>query len=147
MTRDQIADEALNLVGTPFLHQGRTADGVDCVGFLAVILDRLGYPYTDVEGYRRTPSADVIRETMLTNFDEIVINDIGVGDILLMRIGGRKPKHAGVLVSEERDIPRGIEPQVAHAKGIGAKGQVVLEPFSMLINSVVTGFRLRGLED
>lgn len=149
ITRKQVADEAMKLLGVPFLHQGRDASiGVDCVGVPVVVARNLGYEnIVDVEGYRRVPSAEVIRETLRANCDEITVSEVGVGDIFLMRIGGRKPRHAAIVVSNETDIARGIEPMLLHAKGMGAKGKVVLEPVRQWIMHCVCGFRLRGLVD
>jgi len=147
VTRQQIVDEAMKLRGVKFRHQGRSAvTGVDCVGMLHVILTALDYPaIVDVEGYRKSPSATVIYETMCANFDEIPIDEVGLGDIYLMRIGGRKAKHASILVNDVRDVPRGIEPQIIHAHGMGTKGAVVLDALVNWWPQCVTGFRLRGL--
>jgi hypothetical protein len=146
MTRQQIADAARSMVGIRFLHQGRTRQGVDCVGLLAVILNDLSYPVVDVEGYRSSPPASVIYQTLCANFDEIPMSEVGLGDIFLMRIGGRKPKHASILVSTETDYPRGIVPEIVHAYAIGSRGKVVKEPLVQWLPQCVLGFRLRGLE-
>lgn len=149
VTRRRIVNAALSLRGTRFRHQGRSAEtGVDCVGFLYVVLKKLRYPaIVDVEGYRKTPPASIIRETLLQNFDEIPLADVGLGDIFLMRIGGRKPKHASILVSNVTDLEKGMEPQIIHAYGMGDKGSVVVEPLRQWRNKCVTAFRLRGLKD
>jgi hypothetical protein len=146
-TRQQVADKALSLIGTRFLHQGRSRLGVDCVGFLHVILTELGYDgICDVEGYKASPPARVIYETMCLNFDEIPVNEVGVGDIYLMRIGGRKIKHASVLVSDITDLESGIEPEIVHAYAIGTIGKVIKEPLRQWLPACAVGFRLRGLE-
>ncbi len=148
VTRKAISDAAITMAGVRFVHQGRSVDtGVDCMGLLAVVLDRVGYTYVDHEGYRRTPSADFIREMMLFNFDEIPLDDVGVGDIYLMRMGGIKPKHAAIKVTGQTDLIRGVEPQLVHASGLGTTGRVVIEPVRQRLASIVTAFRLRGLVD
>lgn len=146
-TREQIADKARSLIGTRFLHQGRSREGVDCVGLLYVILTEIGYEgIYDVEGYRASPPARVIYETLCQNFDEIPVSEVGVGDIYLMRIGGRKAKHASVLVSDAYDYPNGIEPEIVHAYAIAGQGRVTKEKRDDWLPACVTGFRLRGLE-
>lgn len=146
-TRQQVADVARSMIGVRFRHQGRSREtGVDCVGMLAVMLTELGYPIIDVEGYRRTPAAEVIRATMLKNFDEIPVSEVGLGDIFIMRTGGVKPRHASVLISTETDYEKGIEPQIVHALGLGTKGVVTAEPLRFWIRQCTYGFRLRGLE-
>lgn len=149
VTRKQIVDAALKLRGVRFRHQGRSAaTGVDCVGMLHVVLTEVRYPMiVDVEGYRRSPAARVILETFQANFGEINIRDAGLGDIFLMRIGGRKAKHASILVSNVTDYPAGIEPQIIHAQGSGDHGAVVVEDLENWRPHIAKAFRLRGLVD
>ena len=51
VTRNEIVEQARGYLGTPFRHQGRTAQGLDCVGLLIRVakdldlLDRM-YDYT-----------------------------------------------------------------------------------------------------
>lgn len=132
--------------GIRFLHQGRSREGVDCVGLLYVMLTELEYPaIIDVEAYRRSPPASVIYETMRANFDEIPVNEVGLGDIYLMRIpGGAKVKHASVVVNDKRDIFEGIEPQIVHAYELGTKA-VVVDALETWRPWCVYGFRLKGL--
>lgn len=148
ITRQQIVDAALSLRTTPFRHQGRDAvTGCDCVGLLVLVGQLLDYPHIyDVEGYRRVPSADVIRQTLQANMDEIPVEEVGLGDVYLMRIGGRKPRHAAIVISTETDIEGGLEPQLIHARGLGDGGAVVVEPIRQWQTKIVAGFRLRGLK-
>lgn len=149
VTRQQIVDSAMKLRGVKFRHQGRdAATGVDCVGMLHVILTDLKYPVIiDVEGYRRSPSARVIFETLSENFDEIAIEDVGLGDIFLLRIGGRKAKHTAILVSNVTDYEAGIEPQIIHAYGMEKTGGVVVEDLENWRFQIAAAFRLKGLID
>lgn len=147
-TREQIAEKAKSMLGVKFLHQGRSRLGVDCVGLLHVILTELEYDgICDVEGYKASPPASVIYATLCQNFDEIPLSEVGVGDIYLMRIGGRKAKHASILISDETDLARGIVPELVHAHAICGVGRVIKEPRSQWLSQCVTGFRLRGLVD
>ena len=146
VTRQQIVTAAESMLGLPFVHQGRSAEtGVDCVGLLVVMGRLIGYPeITDVEGYRRTPSAQVIREVLGQNCDEIPLEEVGVGDIWLMRMGGIKPRHAAICRSLENDAKAGKEPMLIHA----AKDGVKVEPLRNYPQSwFVAGFRVRGLQD
>lgn len=149
ITRQEIADKALSMRGVRFLHQGRSREtGVDCVGFLAVILTEFCYPIVDVVGYRSNPPAKVIYDTLCKNFDEIPVNEVSLGDIFLMRIGGgRKPKHASILVNDKTDLANGVEFEIVHAYALGGRGKVVKEPLAMWRTQCVRGFRFRGLID
>mgnify|MGYP003393085784 CR=1 FL=1 len=145
VTRAEVVEAALSLQGVRFRHQGRdAATGIDCVGLLVVVGDIISYPQIfDVEAYRRVPSASVIRETLEKNCDEIPLSEVRQGDIYLMRIGGRKPRHAAIRISDEIDVQQGKEPLLIHANG--AKGNVLIEPVSYWEKGFVTGFRIRGL--
>lgn len=145
-TRHDIVTAAESMLGLPFVHQGRSErTGVDCVGLLVVMGRLIGYPEIhDVEGYRRTPSAQVIREVLGANCDEIPLEEVGIGDIWLMRMGGIKPRHAAICYSLDNDPKAGREPMMLHA----AKDGVRLEPVRNFPASwFVTGFRVRGLID
>lgn len=139
VTREAIVDAALSCRGLPFVHQGRSETGIDCVGLLYLILKKVDYPQIhDVEGYKRSPSATVIRETFEKNFNEIPVEDAKRGDILLLKIGA-KPKHAGVIVSDVAGPD--TEPEMVHA----TQGTIVVEPIRHWRPRIVSAFRLRGL--
>lgn len=147
ITREAIVTAAMSLLNTPFRHQGRDAvTGIDCIGLPLVVGEMIGYPHlADVKGYRRTPSANVIREMLRTNCDEIDKREVGIGDIYLMRMGGVKPRHVAIKLTDTLNLAKGVEPMLIHAKGIGTKGKVVIEPVRQWANDIVCGFRLRGV--
>ena len=149
ISRDEVVAAALSLQGAKFRHQGRdAATGVDCVGLLVVIGKLINYPeIIDAEAYRRTPSAQVIRETLAKNCDEISVSEVRRGDFYLMRTGGRKPRHAAIRISDEIDVEKGIEPKLIHAYGNGQTGKVIIEPVRVWKDDFVCGFRLRGLQN
>lgn len=147
VTRKEIVDAAMSLLGVPFRHQGRDPEtGIDCVGLLVVIGRMINFPKVwDVEAYRRVPSADTIRQTLLLNCDEIPVAEVQAGDIYLMRIGGIKPRHTAVKINDDFDLAKGIEPKLIHAAGLGVTGQVTIEPVAQWIQNCVSGFRIKGL--
>lgn len=61
--------EARTWLGTPFLHQGRTHRGVDCVGFVIVSLQRLGCipPDFEITDYPRTPTRDQLMQKIVSH--------------------------------------------------------------------------------
>ncbi len=146
LRREQILSAAEQLIGLPFVHQGRSAEtGVDCVGLLVVVARLVGYPdIKDIEGYRRIPSSTVIKETLADNLDEIAVEDARVGDVFLMRQGGLLARHASIYYSDTLDIDKGLEPSIIHA----VKEGVRIEPISAYPKSwYVSAFRMRGLID
>lgn len=136
ITRQQIVDTALTMEGVPFLHQGRTMNGVDCVGMLVVLGEKVGYPeIIDVTDYRRVPKSEEIKAVLGANCNEIPLEDVGIGDIYFMRHHARKPRHASIKVSDT---------QMIHANG----KVVRLDYLSDFPESwFIAGFRLRGLVD
>ena len=137
VTRKQIVDAAKSLLGVPFLHQGRDErTGVDCVGLLVVIGRKINYPeIVDVTNYRRMPKAETIRAVIGQNCDEIPVEEAGAGDFFLMRMGGRKMRHAAVKISDK---------DLIHAGGV-CQGKVKIEPISIHASKIGAAFRVRGL--
>lgn len=137
--RDEIVKAAATMLGLPFVHQGRDPEvGVDCVGLLVVMGRIIGYPdLVDAEAYRRTPSAFVIRDVLAKNCDEIPMEEVGVGDIYLMRTGGIKPRHTAIVYSDENGVR-----YIIHAARSGVK---VERKDNYPDAWFVSGFRVRGL--
>ena len=146
MTRNEITQIAYSLIGIPYVHQGRSDKGIDCVGLLAIIAQRLNYPHTDLESYRRTPSATKLIELLRENLDEIDLNEVDVGDIFLMKLGGTKPRHTAILASNATDFERGLQPTIIHALNSISIQSVVEQPLSIYRGQLVKGFRFRGLQ-
>lgn len=61
----EVVDHARAMVGTPYLHQGRTRFGVDCVGFIVVVMQRCGNVPRELEhaNYGRLPKSALIERT------------------------------------------------------------------------------------
>lgn len=69
LSRELVVVQARSWVGTPFLHQGRTRYGVDCVGLPIAIMEELGilpYWFSDVRSYGRRPNVDL--ETLTSQY-------------------------------------------------------------------------------
>lgn len=136
-TRKQIVEAAEKHLGLPFVHQGRCEKtGIDCVGLLVLIGREIGYPEIhDVEGYRRVPRPEVIKQVLAMNCDEIPIEQAGIGDFYFMRYGGRIPRHTAVIYSET---------ELIHA----SKDGVRIEQKSYFPDNWFVGaYRVRGLID
>lgn len=149
VTRAEIVSAALACLGWKFRHQARGENQeVDCVGLVVVVGRAVKYPrIIDVTGYRRLPKANVIREAMLQNLDEIPVEEARAGDVYLMRLGGLKPRHAAIRISDETNLKRGVEPQLIHAFALGNGGTVRIEPVRQRRMDIAAAFRLRGLVD
>ena len=100
--RSEIVAEARRWIGTRWRHQGRTSNGVDCVGLLARVGAALGCTSYDFVAYQRRPGDS---QTFLQHFHkagclEIPMNSARPGDILIFQ-DNQYPCHCGIL-SEKR---------------------------------------------
>lgn len=93
-TRQAVIDEARRWLGVPYLHQGRSRRGVDCIGLLIKAAHGLGISEYDVTGYGRTPDAGFLQaecDRLMARIDEPA-----PGDVLLMRFT-REPQHVAIV--------------------------------------------------
>lgn len=61
VTNNDIVEHARDWLGTRWVHQGRTRDGIDCVGLLVCTANHFELPHEDLTGYRRDPSKEFLR--------------------------------------------------------------------------------------
>lgn len=78
-------DYARELIGVPFLHQGRSMKGMDCCGVLAYVFQKMGLEYVDYLDYSDKPRDGHLRE-MLDKQPHLVESDSP--DVYLMRFAG-----------------------------------------------------------
>ncbi len=104
-TRLRIVDLARSLVGTRFKHQGRTKEGLDCVGVVIKVGSELGLLDYDVSDYQKRTSGHsflhYMREAKLVSKNW---KKRAVGDILLMH-DQHFPCHLALLSC---DLPQTI---------------------------------------
>ena len=98
---DRIIAAARECLGINFKHQGRGEGGIDCVGLLAYVADRLEIETNDRTDYAKNPKG-----TLLINaLDEqkflrrIKVRKIKTGDVLVIKIG-RNPQHVAIFTGE-----------------------------------------------
>lgn len=97
ITPEQLVEAARHWVGVKFLHQGRSRDGADCLGFIAALLSELGNGvFLDnlPENYGREPQA-----LLLTRLTELT-HQIPLQPAALVLIQWPKqafPSHAGIF--------------------------------------------------
>lgn len=101
----------------PFVHQGRSLQGIDCVGALAYILEYEGdvksdYPRDPVNGELETYITAAIGEPILEVSRAHPLRDgslLQVGDILSMQYAG-PIRHVGIVLPyiNQRDNPGGL---------------------------------------
>lgn len=95
----QVVDECRSLIGTLYLHQGRTEHGVDCIGLPVLALERLGLPKYDPQPrYPRDASGQL--QPLIEQFCEPISSQHGA--LALFKIAGAV-RHCGVLTTDNGD--------------------------------------------
>lgn len=92
----KIADTAKKYLGVPFIHQGRSPEGMDCVGLLVQVANDLGFEAHDFTAYSLRPQAKQLMKLIGKSCDRVG----GVpepGDILVFALlGPNWPQHAAI---------------------------------------------------
>ncbi len=83
-------------IGTPFVHQGRSRHGLDCVGLVVCAARDAGLSLVDRMDYSPDPGSLLIKELVL---QLVEVPDKQPGDVLLMRFQG-EPQHSAVLAGD-----------------------------------------------
>jgi cell wall-associated NlpC family hydrolase len=79
-SRVDIVNEARTYIGVPWRHQGRTRKGLDCIGLLVVVAQKLDLTVRDVVGYGRRPEGFNFTARFKEEMEEIPLRDIKPGD-------------------------------------------------------------------
>ena len=112
--RSLIIELAREMLGTPFVHQGRVPGvGVDCGGVLECVWNKLPcYPRVSVTSYGRVPHQRAMTAVLDKYFERIAIGAAGLGDVIHIAWVRNIPQHVGILT----DI--GIVHAYAYAKRV-----------------------------
>lgn len=97
-TRNDVVEVAREFVGTPFVHQGRRPGlGLDCVGLLLAVADRLGFAGVDFPSYYRVPDGTLEEKlgASLWRAERECIHCHMPGDVLCFRIH-KEPQHVAI---------------------------------------------------
>ena len=100
-----IAAAALELVGTPYHHQGRLPGvGLDCIGVPIAAARKVGIQVHDFKGYGQLPQPDVLMREIALDCKQVPVETAQTGDILCFKSGAATPTHFGVLIDGERFV-------------------------------------------
>lgn len=95
------------LVGTPFLHQGRVpgpGGGIDCLGVPIAIAREFGIPYEDDREYDHDVDGSEIEEKLARYLERVDphTDEIREGDLILFWVSDpTNPQHFGVKVGDD----------------------------------------------
>lgn len=125
--REQIIKEARTYVGVPYLHQGRSRSGIDCIGLVINVAAACGvinerqYDYINKQfrGYARLPG----EKTLITALSEFMsmrsFRLAEPADIIVTKFD-RAPRHCmiltdqGTIIHAFANIGRVTEQRYAH---------------------------------
>ena len=128
INKSLIVDEARAWVGTRFHHQGRVKangnnkGGCDCIGLIVGVADNVGLMYAgqklsayDRIDYAKIPYGNQLYNSFCEYLDEIRINDVQGGDVLMFKFD-KDPQHVGIV--GELDGDRTIIHCYLQARGV-----------------------------
>lgn len=100
MTRTEVVIEARTWIGVPYRHQGRGRNGVDCLGLLQMIAEKLGIAGYDELDYSRNPSGLRMARLLGEHLQRIEYVEAREGDILHMATA-KEPQHLAIISNDE----------------------------------------------
>ena len=116
-TSHEVIACARQFAGVRFVHQGRSAAGLDCLGLLLLTAQTLelsfdgqGVEALDVPHYGARPDALLLKQKLDAHLMPIEKSEVREADIVLLKIDGR-PQHLGLLT----DYPLAGELGMIHA--------------------------------
>jgi cell wall-associated NlpC family hydrolase len=83
MTGEEIVAEARAWVGVRYAHQGRSREGVDCIGLPVCVRAALGLPELDVAGYERTATDSAMLDFCRKHMVQVAADALQPGDVLV----------------------------------------------------------------
>lgn len=97
--RAAFIDAARTYLGVKFKHQGRSRNGVDCVGLCVLAMQAIGRTCFDAKTYSRHAQKQGLRAALVRNLGEPIAKDqMRAGDIVLMAFVG-EPSHVGIITN------------------------------------------------
>lgn len=138
MTRDEIVAEARTWMDVPWRHQGRSRDGIDCVGLLSAVGKAFGVPHSDISAYPRQAVSPKLRNLLRSYLNPMPFTANKVGMVGVFR-DSIFPCHVGILSWKHNRL------HVIHARADA--GKVIEEAFSDERFNLVEVLAFPGLED
>ena len=108
---ERIAHLAQSRLGLAWLHQGRTPDGLDCVGLVFYALAGVGWYPDDPKWWQWTDYTRRVSEEHILKFARLeavreltTLDECEVGDVILIRYeGAEAAQHVGILTRKRSD--------------------------------------------
>jgi hypothetical protein len=87
MTGADVVTAARTFIGVRYKHQGRSREGVDCIGLPAMVRADLGLEALDVRGYAKVSEGFEMLDFCRTHMLEVDRASLAPGDILVQISG------------------------------------------------------------
>lgn len=101
MTGADVVAEARTYIGTPWRHQGRSREGIDCAGLVLKVMHAMRVSDFDTSDYSRQAQDETMLELCREHLQPAVFADALPGDVAVMRFGANR--HTGFFA----DYPHG----------------------------------------
>jgi cell wall-associated NlpC family hydrolase len=90
VTGSEIVTTARQFIGCPWRHQGRSREGVDCLGLVLLVAHELALTDFDTRDYARQAKDESMLEQCREHLVEIPRAAARPGDVPLMRFGNNR---------------------------------------------------------
>ncbi len=142
ITRDDVVREARQLVGAEWVHQGRDpATGIDCLGVVICVANKLGIPFSDRTDYGREPVGMLLVDEIRERLVEIPVSEIQYGDILILRTPGKElPTHVAFLARGDYELT------LIHSIQMAKSRKTVEEPYRRWQRFVTHAFKFKEID-
>jgi cell wall-associated NlpC family hydrolase len=138
-SRDAVVAEARSWLGVRWLHQGRSREGIDCIGLVVVVRRALGIGDYDLAGYPREPDGSLMTHFLTAGGTRIGILKAQPADLLLFK-DARSPCHVSIVSARQGDVMH-----MVHA--LATRHKVVEEPvMHEWQDKWVAAFRMPGID-
>jgi cell wall-associated NlpC family hydrolase len=137
--RDRIVQEARNIIGAEWVHQGRNpGTGIDCIGVIVWVANKVGLEFSDRTNYGREPVGQLLVEEVRERLIEIPIEEAQHGDVLILRTAGKPlPTHIAILANGDKEL------NLIHSIQIGQARKTVEEPYRRWKRLVTNAFKFK----
>jgi hypothetical protein len=96
---------AYDLAGrrVPYVHQGRSLLGMDCLNFLIYLLEEQHYTKVTLKPYPMTPNGRHMAKTLSMFLDAVPVDEARTGDVYQILVG-RNPQHLALRTSDTNPV-------------------------------------------